>query len=315
MYGERTVFSVVIDPLNEHLHDSGTFLRVKRIPYRIEIRERLFDDSEVNMAILDPSYSRFHSRQLLIPFLNGAFDIRNSLGQGAACISFGVAERREKPLPLVLQFCDVLPKSVPVSLMHPPDFFVITLHLVDGFLDQFRVVADSSDALNHEVFQPIRAGAVIGTHNGTILNADRLFKRYRLRRAAETDSEFIFRLADKKENIEDFTVCARDVRGGMSAVFTRTSAPNTVLVIKGNKPLTLWYHNGFRAVFYSSEEWPLTRVIGEGRDVIPLEVAPYTLSVFDVVDLMDFRQCDLYFKGRMRSYSSWGYDIFSSTEL
>jgi glutamine phosphoribosylpyrophosphate amidotransferase len=163
--------------------------------------------------------------------------------------------------------------------------------------------------------QPIRAGAVIGTHNGTILNADRLFKKYRLPRVGEVDSEFLFRLADKKECIEDFTVCARNVRGGMSAVFTRTSAPDTVLVIKGNKPLSLWYHKGFRAVFYSSEEWPLLRVIGMSRSVVPLEIDPYTLSVFNIADLMNFRQYDLYFKGKMRSYSSWGYDIFSSMEL
>jgi len=101
----------------------------------------------------------------------------------------------------------------------------------------------------------------------------------------------------------------------MSAVFTRTSAPDTILVIKGNKPLTMWYHKGFRAVFYSSEEWPLERVIREGRDVIPLDIAAYTLSEFNVADLMDFRQHHLYFKGQMRSYSSWGYQDYLSTEL
>jgi len=177
---------------------------------------------------------------------------------------------------------------------------------------RWKTRGSEANSLNN---QPIRAGAVIGTHNGTILNADRLFKKYRLRRAAETDSEFIFRLADKKESIEDFEVCIRDVRGGMSAVFTRTSAPDTVLAIKGNKPLNLWYHKGFRAVFYSSEEWPLTRVIGMSRSIVRLNVELYTMSVFNVADLMDFRQCDLYFKGNMRSYSSWGYNIFSSTEL
>ncbi len=177
---------------------------------------------------------------------------------------------------------------------------------------RWKTRGTEANSLNN---QPIRAGAVIGTHNGTILNADRLFKRYRLRRAAETDSEFIFRLADKKESIEDFTVCASDVRGGMSAVFTRTSAPNTILAIKGNKPLTMWYHKGFRGVFYSSEEWPLQKVLGMSPSIVRLDVALFTLSVFNVSDLMDFRQCDLYFKGRMRSYSSWGYDIFSSTEL
>jgi len=156
---------------------------------------------------------------------------------------------------------------------------------------RWKTRGTEANSLNN---QPIRAGAVIGTHNGTILNADRLFKKYRLRRAAETDSEFIFRLADKK-NTQDFEVCIRDVRGGMSAVFTRTSAPGTVLVIKGNKPLNLWFHKGFRAVFYSSEEWPLQKVIGMNRSIVRLDVELFTMSVFDVSDLMDFRQTDLYF--------------------
>lgn len=151
---------------------------------------------------------------------------------------------------------------------------------------------------------PIRAGGVIGTAAGTILNADRLFKRYRLPRVAEVDSEFIFRLAEKKKSIEDFTACARNVRGGMSAVFTRTSAPGTVLVIKGNKPLTLWYHKEFRAVFYSSEEWPLEMVIGKSADVVPLDVAPFTLSVFQTDALLDFYQHDVCFTpGSLRAYS------------
>ncbi len=177
---------------------------------------------------------------------------------------------------------------------------------------RWKTRGTEANSLNN---QPIRAGAVIGTHNGTILNADELFRKFRLPRHAEVDSEFIFRLADKKKRIEDFTVCARNVRGGMSAVFTRTSAPDTVLVVKGNKPLMLWYHKDFRAVFYSSEEWPLLQVIGMSRNVEWLEIDPYTLSVFNIADLMNFRQYDLYFKGKMRSYSSWGYDIFSSMEL
>ena len=177
---------------------------------------------------------------------------------------------------------------------------------------RWKTRGTEANSLNNH---PIRAGAVIGTAAGTILNADRLFKKYRLPRVGEVDSEFIFRLADKKNSIENFTACVSDVRGGMSAVFTRTSAPDTILVIKGNKPLTLWYHKGFRAVFYSSEEWPLERVNGGRQDVIPLDIAAYTLSAFNVADLMDFRQHDFYFKGRMRSYSSWGYQDYLSTEV
>jgi len=52
---------------------------------------------------------------------------------------------------------------------------------------------------------PIRAGDVIGTHNGTIYNADHPFRRLRLRHFAEVNSESLsvfpsgsnFRLADR----------------------------------------------------------------------------------------------------------------------
>ncbi len=38
---------------------------------------------------------------------------------------------------------------------------------------------------------PIRAGIIIGTHNGTIYNADYLFRRLGLPRYAEVDSELL----------------------------------------------------------------------------------------------------------------------------
>lgn len=50
---------------------------------------------------------------------------------------------------------------------------------------------------NNRNNHPIRAGIVIGTHNGTIYNADYLFRRLGLPRYAEVDSELIFRLADQ----------------------------------------------------------------------------------------------------------------------
>ncbi|QSR86102.1 hypothetical protein EM20IM_06200 [Candidatus Methylacidiphilum infernorum] len=44
---------------------------------------------------------------------------------------------------------------------------------------------------------PIRAGDVIGIHNGTIYNADHLFQRLRLQHFAEMDNELLFRLTDR----------------------------------------------------------------------------------------------------------------------
>jgi len=65
---------------------------------------------------------------------------------------------------------------------------------------------------------PIRAGEVIGTHNGTIYNADYLFRRWKLRRFAEVDSEILFRLAanaarDGAMDIERFKARLRRCRG------------------------------------------------------------------------------------------------------
>ncbi|MCX6345243.1 MAG: hypothetical protein NT018_09225 [Armatimonadetes bacterium] len=45
--------------------------------------------------------------------------------------------------------------------------------------------------------QPKRTGAIVATHNGTVINANWLFHRFRLPRHAEVDSEVIFRFADE----------------------------------------------------------------------------------------------------------------------
>ena len=44
---------------------------------------------------------------------------------------------------------------------------------------------------------PIRAGNILGIHNGTTYNANYLFRRFKLRRFAEVDSELLCRLAGR----------------------------------------------------------------------------------------------------------------------
>ncbi len=63
------------------------------------------------------------------------------------------------------------------------------------------------DASNNENNHPIRAGQVIGTHNGTIFNADELFDLLGLPRRAEVDSELIFRIADATLDDGRFDAC------------------------------------------------------------------------------------------------------------
>ena len=53
------------------------------------------------------------------------------------------------------------------------------------------------DVRNNFNNHPLRCLDCLGTANGTITNADALFRRFRLRRHAEVDSELIFRLANR----------------------------------------------------------------------------------------------------------------------
>jgi len=140
---------------------------------------------------------------------------------------------------------------------------------------------------------PIRAGDVIGTHNGTIYNADRLFRRLRLRRFAEVDSEILFRLADRafRDETPDLERFKRDLalcRGQITAVLASRRRPGTVLVLKGNKPLELRIHRRHRAVLYASDPAFLDAVLADERGWRPLPLEPMTMLVFRHESLMEF---------------------------
>ena len=138
------------------------------------------------------------------------------------------------------------------------------------------------DPANNHNNHPLRAGAVIGTHNGTLYNADHLFRRFGLPRHAEVDSELLFRLADRHtpEDAIDpagLTQALRLCRGQMSAVMASILDPATILVLKGNKPLSLWLHRQRRVVAYASEARFLMDALGDAPGWRPLNVPPMTL--------------------------------------
>lgn len=140
---------------------------------------------------------------------------------------------------------------------------------------------------------PIRAGDVIGTHNGTIYNADHLFRRLRLRRFADVDSELLFRLADRafRDETPDLERFKRDLalcRGQITAVLASRRRPGTVLVLKGNKPLELRIHRRHRAVLYASDPAFLDAVLADERGWRPLPLEPMTMLVFRHESLMEF---------------------------
>lgn len=138
------------------------------------------------------------------------------------------------------------------------------------------------DPANNRNNHPLRAGVVIGTHNGTIYNADHLFRRFRLPRHAEVDSEVLFRLADHHtpEDAIDPVGLVRGLklfRGQISAVMASTLDPTTILVLKGNKPLTLCLHRQRRVVAYASEARFLDAALGDEAGWCDLDVPEMTL--------------------------------------
>ncbi|WP_299310598.1 hypothetical protein [uncultured Halomonas sp.] len=135
---------------------------------------------------------------------------------------------------------------------------------------------------NNRNNHPIRAGIVIGTHNGTIYNADYLFCRLGLPRYAEVDSELIFRLADRfapegpidQEGLKKaLALC----RGQMSAVLASRLDPGTITVLKGNKPLCLRIHRQHRVVLYASEAAFIDFAVDNEKGWRELEVPPMTM--------------------------------------
>ena len=140
---------------------------------------------------------------------------------------------------------------------------------------------------------PIRAGDILGTHNGTIYNANYLFRRFKLHRFAEVDSELLCRLAGRAAgngpiDIERFKTRLKLCRGQMAALLASRLDPETVLVLKGNKPLELRIHARHRAVLYTSEAAYLDAVLDDERGWCELSIPPMSLMVFRHRLLADF---------------------------
>jgi len=92
------------------------------------------------------------------------------------------------------------------------------------------------NANNH----PIRAGKTIGTHNGSIYNHKELFKKYKMERHADVDSEAIFRLYETSNSAKDFSENRLpNVRGRVAIVWSDLEFPEYVYMVKGNNPIEM----------------------------------------------------------------------------
>ncbi len=163
---------------------------------------------------------------------------------------------------------------------------------------------EANNANNH----PLRAADWIGTFNGTIYNATRLFRRHRLYRHAEVDSELVLRLADKFADIGTLDVSRfidvlRPARGQLSAVFASLCAPETTYVLYGNRPLVMRAHRRLRVIAYASEDRFLDDVLGDLRGWRDFALPPMTLACFHREDIFhpQFHAVDFIAQERRRS--------------
>ncbi len=124
----------------------------------------------------------------------------------------------------------------------PADARQVLLHVRDYTKGHPRVAAN-----NH----PVRHGAVVGVHNGTILNDDELMARHGFRRAEpgmSVDSEVIFAVAEatrsRAHGFEEF-------RGSMAAAWLDERDPELLMLARGvGRPL--WVGTTRREVFFAS---------------------------------------------------------------
>jgi glucosamine 6-phosphate synthetase-like amidotransferase/phosphosugar isomerase protein len=126
----------------------------------------------------------------------------------------------------------------------PPDARQVLLHVRDYTKGHPRIAAN-----NH----PVRHGAVVGIHNGTILNDDELMARYGFPRAEPgmtVDSEVIFAVAEatgsSPHGFEDF-------RGSMAAAWLDEREAGVLYLARGvGRPL--WVGTTRRELFFASTE-------------------------------------------------------------
>ena len=107
--------------------------------------------------------------------------------------------------------------------------------------------------------QPIIAGPIIGTHNGTIRNHNFLFRDFQFKRFAEVDSEILFRMAEA--SLSDGVIQTSTFQnyishccGSLSCVYVSKTDPQSVYLFHGDKPLFLFYNKRLQVLIYSSSD-------------------------------------------------------------
>ena len=137
---------------------------------------------------------------------------------------------------------------------------------------------------------PLKAGAVIGVHNGHITNDDELFARYHYPRKARVDSEIIFRILERASLETSGAQYLGAIRpplqllvGQFTFLACNQRCPERLLVLKHENPLYYLYKRDWNAIIFSSRYIFLRKAFGNG--IIPETVPHDRLLLFDAAAL------------------------------
>jgi glucosamine 6-phosphate synthetase-like amidotransferase/phosphosugar isomerase protein len=146
----------------------------------------------------------------------------------------------------------------------PADATELLLHVRD-----YTKGHPSLPANNH----PIRHGAVVGVHNGIIVNDDELFERERIARAEAgmtVDSEIIFALAERSRGRT--AAALEQLYGSMAAAWLDENRAELVVTRGMGRPL--WIGCGKRELFFASTRLALELVESYGGLKLKKEQLP-----------------------------------------
>ncbi|MBV5346785.1 hypothetical protein JZU46_00985 [bacterium] len=175
------------------------------------------------------------------------------------------------------------------------------IKLLVGHCRKSSVGTNFNNNNNH----PVRAGEIIGVHNGTLTNHEKIFKKLNCKRDGTVDSEAIMRLLEFYTNdckdpftIETLTEVACRLDGAYSVIAYNANNPFQVALMKRQRPMEIYLIKPLQLMVVVSEKAFMEDVVfnfnkgsilyNNGFDVIKpgdIEVATFPLDNVGVVDL------------------------------
>jgi hypothetical protein len=121
---------------------------------------------------------------------------------------------------------------------------------------------------NNDNNHPIESQRFIGVHNGMIWNDDSLFKKHKLFRQAEVDSEVIFRLLDKQgtdTTVDNIKYVAEQLKGSFTTAFVPKNKKTSMYIVRNDNPITLIYIHELNIIAFASMKYYLINAINEAN--------------------------------------------------